>query len=53
MKRPHLPKINWRYALGELTIVVVGILIAPALNPLSIVSSRNVHYHTTSVTSAL
>ncbi len=25
MKRPHLPKINWRYALGEL-IVVEGIL---------------------------
>lgn len=32
MKRPKLPKINWRYAFGELTIVVVGILIAVALN---------------------
>lgn len=32
MKRPHLPKINWRYAIGELTIVVVGILIALGLN---------------------
>ena len=32
MKRPKLPKINWRYALGELAIVVVGILIAVSVN---------------------
>lgn len=32
MTRPKLPKINWRYALGELSIVVVGILIAVSLN---------------------
>lgn len=28
MRRIHLPGINWRYSLGELAIVVVGILIA-------------------------
>lgn len=32
MKRIRLPQVNWRYALGELAIVVMGILIALWLN---------------------